>query len=50
MDFDVLCNKTAMLGRIKLDEMVTKTMPLEDINRAFELMHEGDVIRSVILL
>ena len=38
-----------MDGHIKLDEMVTKTLPLEDINRAFDLMHEGEVIRSVIL-
>ncbi|MGH0036288.1 MAG: S-(hydroxymethyl)glutathione dehydrogenase/class III alcohol dehydrogenase [Myxococcota bacterium] len=38
-----------MKGRIKLDEMVSATMPLEDINRAFDLMHEGEVIRSVIL-
>ena len=37
-----------MAGRIKIDEFVTKTMPLEDINRAFELMHDGEVIRSVI--
>jgi S-(hydroxymethyl)glutathione dehydrogenase/alcohol dehydrogenase len=38
-----------MRGRIKLDEMVSATMPLEEINRAFDLMHEGEVIRSVIL-
>jgi S-(hydroxymethyl)glutathione dehydrogenase/alcohol dehydrogenase len=38
-----------MNGRIKLDEMVSRTMPLEEINQAFELMHEGEVIRSVIL-
>ena len=37
-----------MNGRIKLDEMVTATMPLEEINRAFDLMHGGEVIRSVI--
>ena len=37
-----------MSGRIKLDEMVTKTLPLEDINHAFEMMHQGEVIRSVI--
>ncbi len=37
-----------MNGRVKLDEMVSRTMPLEDINRAFESMHEGEVIRSVI--
>ncbi|OBS08465.1 S-(hydroxymethyl)glutathione dehydrogenase/class III alcohol dehydrogenase [Acidihalobacter prosperus] len=38
-----------MSGEIKIDEMVTHTMPLEDINRAFDLMHEGKSIRSVIL-
>ena len=37
-------------GRIKLDELVTATLPLEDINRAFELMHRGESIRSVIRL
>ncbi len=39
-----------MNGRIKLDEMVTATMPLAEINRAFDLMHEGEVIRSVVNL
>ncbi|MBW2269134.1 MAG: S-(hydroxymethyl)glutathione dehydrogenase/class III alcohol dehydrogenase [Deltaproteobacteria bacterium] len=39
-----------MSGRVKLDEMVTRTLPLEEINTAFELMHEGEVIRSVIEL
>ncbi len=38
-----------LAGEIKVDEMVTHTMPLDDINRAFELMHEGTSIRSVIL-
>jgi S-(hydroxymethyl)glutathione dehydrogenase/alcohol dehydrogenase len=37
-----------MNGRIKLDEYVTHTMPLEDINRAFDLMHHGESIRSVV--
>jgi S-(hydroxymethyl)glutathione dehydrogenase/alcohol dehydrogenase len=37
-------------GRIKLDEMVTETLPLEAINSAFEHMRAGDVIRSVVLL
>ena len=37
-----------MEGDIKVDEFVTHTMPLEDINRAFDLMHEGKSIRSVI--
>ena len=35
-------------GDIKVDEFVTHTMPLEDINIAFDLMHEGKSIRSVI--
>jgi S-(hydroxymethyl)glutathione dehydrogenase/alcohol dehydrogenase len=38
-----------LAGRIKLDEMVGATLPLERINEAFDLMHEGEVIRSVIL-
>ncbi|EIL89121.1 alcohol dehydrogenase [Rhodanobacter fulvus Jip2] len=37
-----------MAGDIKIDEMITEVMPLDDINRAFDLMHEGKVIRSVI--
>lgn len=35
-------------GEIKVDEFITYTMPLEDINRAFDLMHEGKSIRTVI--
>ncbi len=38
-----------MGGEIKIDEMVTHTMGLEDINRAFDLMHDGESIRSVII-
>jgi S-(hydroxymethyl)glutathione dehydrogenase/alcohol dehydrogenase len=37
-----------MDGKIKIDEMITHTMGLEDINKAFDLMHEGKSIRSVI--
>ena len=37
-----------MGGEIKVDEMITHTMGLEDINKAFDLMHEGASIRSVI--
>jgi S-(hydroxymethyl)glutathione dehydrogenase/alcohol dehydrogenase len=37
-----------MDGQIKVDEMITHTMGLEDINKAFDLMHEGESIRSVI--
>ena len=39
-----------MAGRIKLDELVTGTLPLGEINRAFERMHEGEAIRTVILM
>ena len=38
-----------MAGEIKLDEFVTYTMPLEDINKAFDYMHEGKSIRTVIV-
>jgi S-(hydroxymethyl)glutathione dehydrogenase/alcohol dehydrogenase len=37
-----------MQGDIKVDEFITHTMPLEDINTAFDLMHEGKSIRSVV--
>ncbi len=36
-------------GEIKVDEMVSHTLPLEDINKAFEYMHQGNGIRSVIV-
>ncbi len=36
-------------GRIKLDQYVTHTMSLDEINRAFALMHAGESIRSVVL-
>ncbi|HEY2779410.1 MAG TPA: S-(hydroxymethyl)glutathione dehydrogenase/class III alcohol dehydrogenase [Steroidobacteraceae bacterium] len=37
-----------LAGEIKIDEMISEVLPLEKINEAFELMHEGKVIRSVI--
>jgi S-(hydroxymethyl)glutathione dehydrogenase/alcohol dehydrogenase len=37
-----------MEGVINIDDMVTHTMGLEDINSAFDLMHEGKSIRSVV--
>jgi S-(hydroxymethyl)glutathione dehydrogenase/alcohol dehydrogenase len=37
-----------MSGRIEIDPMITHTMPLADINRAFDLMHKGESIRSVV--
>ena len=36
-------------GEIKVDEMVTHTMELKEINTAFDLMHEGKSIRSVVI-
>ena len=38
----------AMSGRLRIDEYVTHTMPLERINDAFDLMHRGESIRSVV--
>ncbi len=38
----------AMKGEIDLDPFVTHTMPLDRINEAFDLMHEGKSIRTVI--
>ena len=37
-----------MDGKIEIDSMITHSMPIEDINKAFELMHEGKSIRSVV--
>ena len=37
-----------LAGEFKLDHFITHTMGLEDINEAFELMHKGESIRSVI--
>ncbi|WP_204481883.1 S-(hydroxymethyl)glutathione dehydrogenase/class III alcohol dehydrogenase [Aeromonas veronii] len=37
-----------MQGEFRLDDFITHTMPLEQINEAFELMHQGKSIRSVI--
>jgi S-(hydroxymethyl)glutathione dehydrogenase/alcohol dehydrogenase len=37
-----------LAGEIKVDAMITHTLPLERINEAFELMHGGKSIRSVI--
>ena len=37
-----------MEGRINIDSLITHTMPLEEINTAFDLMHSGESIRSVV--
>ncbi|TAV15950.1 S-(hydroxymethyl)glutathione dehydrogenase, partial [Rhizobium ruizarguesonis] len=36
-------------GKIQIDPMITHTMPLEDINKGFELMHSGKSIRGVVV-
>jgi len=38
-----------MEGRVNIDDLITHTMPLEDINSAFDLMHSGESIRSVVI-
>ena len=38
-----------LAGEIKIDPIITQTMPLADINTAFDLMHAGKSIRSVII-
>jgi S-(hydroxymethyl)glutathione dehydrogenase/alcohol dehydrogenase len=38
-----------MDGKINIDDLITHTMPLEEINTAFDLMHAGKSIRSVVI-
>ncbi len=38
-----------MDGKINIDDLITHQMPLKDINRAFDLMHSGESIRSVVV-
>jgi len=38
-----------MSGKIEIDPMITHTLRLEDINKAFDLMHSGESIRSVVV-
>jgi S-(hydroxymethyl)glutathione dehydrogenase / alcohol dehydrogenase len=38
-----------MNGKIEIDPMITHTLPLERINEAFDLMHAGESIRSVVV-
>jgi len=37
-----------MDGKINIDDLITHKMPLDDINTAFDLMHAGESIRSVV--
>lgn len=39
-----------MEGKINIDDLITHVMPLEEINHAFDLMHEGKSIRSVVTM
>ena len=39
-----------MDGKIKIDELITHTLPLDQINHAFELMHAGESIRTVVTM
>jgi S-(hydroxymethyl)glutathione dehydrogenase / alcohol dehydrogenase len=38
-----------MDGKINIDDLITHVMPLQDINKAFDLMHSGESIRSVVV-
>lgn len=38
-----------MDGKINIDDLITHTMPIDNINEAFNLMHAGDSIRSVVI-
>jgi S-(hydroxymethyl)glutathione dehydrogenase/alcohol dehydrogenase len=38
-----------MEGKINIDDLITHTMPLDNINDAFDLMHSGKSIRSVVV-
>ncbi|MDD2943465.1 MAG: S-(hydroxymethyl)glutathione dehydrogenase/class III alcohol dehydrogenase [bacterium] len=38
-----------MNGKLNIDDLITHTMPLEQINHAFDLMHAGESIRSVVI-
>lgn len=37
-----------MDGKIEIDPMITHTLPLDDINKGFDLMHAGESIRAVV--
>jgi S-(hydroxymethyl)glutathione dehydrogenase / alcohol dehydrogenase len=38
-----------MDGKLKIDELITHTLKLEDINEGFALMERGESIRSVVV-
>ena len=50
--FRTTCRATstsACQGRLQLDEMITRTRPLEEINEAFRAMKAGEVARTVLM-
>ncbi|MFF4906011.1 S-(hydroxymethyl)mycothiol dehydrogenase [Streptomyces sp. NPDC001260] len=48
-DFPMLID-LHLQGRLPLDEFVTETIRLDEVEKAFERMHHGDVLRSVVVL
>ncbi|MEI5522897.1 S-(hydroxymethyl)mycothiol dehydrogenase [Streptomyces brasiliscabiei] len=48
-DFPMLID-LYLQGRLDLDAFVTETIALDDVEKAFERMHKGDVLRSVVVL
>lgn len=38
-----------MDGKINIDDLITHTFNLDDINKGFDVMHEGESIRSVVI-
>src|SRR5262245_33003721 len=48
-DFPMLID-LHLQGRLPLDKFVTETIQLTDVEKAFERMHQGDVLRSVVVL
>ncbi|MEU1557167.1 S-(hydroxymethyl)mycothiol dehydrogenase, partial [Streptomyces scabiei] len=48
-DFPMLIN-LYLQGRLDLEAFVTETIGLDDVEKAFERMHGGDVLRSVVTL
>ncbi|MFC9926368.1 S-(hydroxymethyl)mycothiol dehydrogenase [Streptomyces sp. NPDC127190] len=48
-DFPLLID-LYLQGRLDLDAFVTETIALDEVEKAFERMHQGDVLRSVVLL
>ncbi|MEW2398749.1 S-(hydroxymethyl)mycothiol dehydrogenase [Streptomyces sp. NPDC046862] len=48
-DFPMLID-LYLQGRLNLDAFVTETIALDEVEKAFERMHHGDVLRSVVVL